>query len=218
MKKKTLLLYASMITLSGLPLLYLGIIYNSLPDKVALHFNAALQPDRIGDKSQLWIAPLVLSGVSLLVFLVVNNSPRFDPKLKGAAGSSTFNKLSVWLTALLTALNFLIILASMPHSSVWQKFLFPLLSLLLVVVGNYMNNIKPNYSVGLRLPWTLSDDDNWRKTHHLAGKLWFWTGIALTITSFFVPGKIFFPLLTGLSVLLCLVPTIYSYRLFKAKP
>jgi hypothetical protein len=43
--------------------------------------------------------------------------------------------------------------------------------LMLAVVGNYIYNIKPNYFAGIRLPWTLHNDENWKRTHLLGGKL-----------------------------------------------
>ena len=30
-----------------------------------------------------------------------------------------------------------------------------------------------------RTPWTLEDEDNWRKTHHLASKIWFIGGLIM---------------------------------------
>ncbi|HWK04619.1 MAG TPA: SdpI family protein [Puia sp.] len=217
MKKNSLLLNTLVIVLISLPLLYLAITYNSLPATVPLHFNSSLEADRTGDKSELWIPVLVLAGVALLVFFLLNNLHRFDPKRKEASSSSTFNKLAAGLAFLITALNFLTILSASKGASVIKHFLFPLLGLLFAFLGNYMNNIKPNYFAGFRLPWTLSDDENWRKTHHLAGKLWFWTGITIAVISLFISSKILLPYLTTLVALICIIPAIYSYRLFKSK-
>ncbi|HEX9510682.1 MAG TPA: SdpI family protein [Puia sp.] len=217
MKKNPLLLNTLMIAIICLPLLYLAITYNSLPANVSLHFNSKLEADRTGDKSELWIPVLVLAGVAIFVFFLLNNLHRFDPKRKEAPPSSTFNRMAAGLAILITALNFLTLLSASKGAPVFKHFLFPLLGLLFAFLGNYMNNIKPNYFAGFRLPWTLSDDENWRKTHHLAGKLWFWTGITIAVISFFIPSKILLPSLTALSALICIIPAIYSYRLFKNK-
>ena len=62
-----------------------------------------------------------------------------------------------------------------------MRYVFAGVGLLLCLIGNYMHTIKPNYFAGLRLPWTLNNEDNWRKTHLLAGKLWFVGGLVIAI-------------------------------------
>ncbi len=62
-----------------------------------------------------------------------------------------------------------------------------------------MHSIKPNYFAGMRTPWTLEDNDTWRATHRLAGKLWFAGGIILTIIALLLPAE------TGAIVFMSLV-------------
>jgi uncharacterized membrane protein len=45
-----------------------------------------------------------------------------------------------------------------------------------------MKNVKPNYFFGIRTPWTLESEDNWKQTHHLASKIWVWGNILLATT------------------------------------
>lgn len=87
------------------------------------------------------------------------------------------------------------------------------LGLLFLVLGNYLPKVRQNYTVGIKLPWTLNDETNWNKTHRLAGKLWVVGGLALFIFGLFgiENGSIIF---ISLAVIL-VVPMIYSYRLFK---
>lgn len=96
-----------------------------------------------------------------------------------------------------------------------DRVLWPLMGLMFAFIGNYMNNIKPNYFAGLRLPWTLSSDDNWRRTHQMAGKLWFWGGLSAAILSLIIPSPfsiiVFFLILS----VLVIIPIVYSYRIFK---
>jgi uncharacterized membrane protein len=80
-----------------------------------------------------------------------------------------------------------------------------------------MHSIKPNYFVGFRLPWTLSDDENWRRTHLLGGKIWFWSGVAFAIVSLLLPVTMIFPVFIVLLVIITLVPVVYSFLIFKNK-
>ncbi len=214
MKKNLTNLIAVVIAL--LPLAYLAISWPSIPALVPLHFNLEMKPDRMGQKSELWLVAGIFTGISLFVYFLMTNLNLIDPKRKEAMPSDAFRKLSFGLVVFLAALN-VIIISSAKGGVVLQNFLFPLIGLLLAFIGNYMNNIKPNYFAGIRLPWTLSDDDNWRKTHHLAGRIWFAGGLLLAIASLLLPVKIAVPLFIATVVIMSLIPAVYSYRLFKNK-
>ena len=212
--KKHLLLTWLIVLVALLPAGYLALVWNNLPQTVATHYGPDLRPDRMGDKTGLWWMTGMMAAVSLGMYWLLNNLHRFDPKRKGLPPSSTFNKLAAGLVVFLSALSFIIILSA-KGTLVMQSFLFPLMGLLFAFVGNYMHHIRPNYFAGLRLPWTLSSDENWRRTHELAGKLWFAGGLLLAVVSLFVSPKIIFPLFIGIMLIITLIPVAYSYRLFK---
>ena len=197
-----------------LPAGYLALIWNNLPDTVPVHFGTDMQPDRYGEKSELWLVTLLLAGVSVGVYFLLNNLHRIDPKRKGRQTPATFNKLAAGLVVFMAALN-MIILESARGALEMQRFVFPLMGILFAFIGNYMNHIKPNYFAGIRLPWTLSSDENWRRTHHLAGKLWFAGGILIAVISLFLSITSMLPVFIGIVAVLVLVPVLYSYKLFK---
>jgi uncharacterized membrane protein len=114
----------------------------------------------------------------------------------------------------MAALNFVIIASSRGDIDI-QRVMFPLMGLLFAFIGNYMNHIKPNYFAGIRLPWTLSSDENWRRTHQLAGKLWFAGGVLIAIAGLVLSSSVAFPFFIAALVIMVLIPVIYSYRLFK---
>jgi uncharacterized membrane protein len=197
-----------------LPAGYLALIWSSLPETVPVHFGPDMKPDRYGNKSQLWLVTGLLAAVSVGLYFLLNNLHRIDPKRKDSQASSTFGKLAVGLVVFMAALN-LIIISSAQGAVEMQRFLFPLLGLMFAFIGNYMNHIKPNYFAGIRLPWTLSSDENWRRTHQLAGKLWFAGGILIAVISLLLPIKAMLPIFIGIMVVLVLLPVYYSYKLFK---
>ena len=61
-----------------------------------------------------------------------------------------------------------------------------LVGILFIVIGNYLPQCKPNYFVGIKTPWTLSNEEVWRKTHRFSGKVFVILGIIM-ILSVFVP-------------------------------
>src|ERR1043165_3496715 len=92
--KKQLLLHWIMMAIALLPLVYLALIWNSLPEIVPVHFGADMKPDRMGNKDELWIPVAVMATISVLVYFLFQNLHRIDPKRKAASRSATFNKLA----------------------------------------------------------------------------------------------------------------------------
>lgn len=197
------------------PVIYLILIWSSLPGIVPVHYNLNFKPDKMDTKDHLWLLIGIISGISLLVYFLLLNIHKFDPKQRRVSSSFVFTKLAIGIVVFLTIINFLILISIKQNSKITEKSLFPLLGLLVAFIGNYMNNLKPNYFAGIRLPWTLSSDYNWRKTHQLAGKLWFWGGLLAAILSLFLPSPsskiIFFIIL----FIMIVIPIIYSYKIFK---
>lgn len=105
--------------------------------------------------------------------------------------------------------------ATVHHGLKLDKVLLPLIGLLLAFIGNMMHSIKPNYFAGVRTPWTLENEDNWRSTHRLAGKLWFIGGITITFLTLLLPAKIATVVFISGAVSLSLIPVVYSYVYFK---
>jgi uncharacterized membrane protein len=81
--------------------------------------------------------------------------------------------------------------------------------LLFALFGNYMGNIRRNYFIGYKIPWTLNNDEVWKKTHVLAGKFWFWGGLLgfmLALTNI-DKNYLLIPILTVITI----VPIVYAY-------
>lgn len=212
MKKNVTTLIAVLI--SVLPFAYLAIIWNELPKTVPVHYGLDMRPDRMGDKSELWLITGILCLVSVVLYFLLNNIHRIDPKRRAAPESSSFQKLALGMVVFMSALN-LIIINSAKGNAVLQNLLFPLLGLMFAFIGNYMNNIKPNYFAGIRLPWTLNNDENWRKTHQLGGKLWFAGGMLIAVVCLFLQAPASFIFFISAMIIMVIIPVVYSYRLFK---
>lgn len=197
------------------PIFYLFIIWNRLPEKVALHFDLNGNVDRYGSKKELLVSSALLLGVSAGVYLLITNINRFDPKRYAKGMQDKYDKMAVAVVIFLAVIHFFVLSSSLSaRITLPPGIVFALVSVLLAVMGNYMYNIKPNYFVGIRVPWTLESEENWRKTHHLASRIWFIAGILMAILCLLLPATpamiMFF---TGITVI-TIIPIIYSYKLF----
>jgi uncharacterized membrane protein len=147
----------------------------------------------------------------------MRNIRRIDPKVNDSTPKSTFHKIGVIVTLFLVVFNYFFILSAKNEWTMNIRIFIAVFGLLMVLMGNYMNNIKPNYFAGIRLPWTLNDPENWQRTHLLAGKLWFAGGLVLMIGSFVFAKSILVPFAVTVLVLLVVIPGIYSYKIYRNK-
>jgi uncharacterized membrane protein len=199
-----------------IPGAYLALIWNKLPEKVAVHFDLNGNPDRFGNKSELLVSAIILMAVNLLVFFILTNIYRIDPKKYAAENKDRLVKIAFAVSLFLSGILCMIIHSSMSGGSRFDvKLIFAGTGLLFAVIGNYLPNLKPNYFAGLRLPWTLENEDNWRKTHQLAGKLWFAGGLFLTVVCLFLPPAAAIVVFFTVMMTITIIPCVYSFRLYK---
>jgi len=198
------------------PLVYLLSIWQGLPEEMAMHFDLKGNPDRYGNKSELLIMAAALSAMSILIYFGLSNIYKIDPKKYAADNKDRLHRMGFAIAIFIVALTcFIIYSTSKGNMRISMRYIFAGIGLLLCLMGNYMHTIKPNYFAGLRLPWTLNNEDNWRKTHLLAGKLWFIGGLVIAILCLLVPGTAAIVLFFIATIVLILVPVVYSYRLYK---
>jgi len=89
-----------------------------------------------------------------------------------------------------------------------------MIGVLFIILGNYMGKIKPNWFMGIRTPWTLSNEEVWNKTHRLGGKMFILLGLVM-ICGTFLPSETFWKAFTVSIVIILLIPMIYSYLLYR---
>ncbi len=88
------------------------------------------------------------------------------------------------------------------------------LGVMFIVIGNYMPKTTRNRSMGIKLRWTIGNDENWQKTHRLGGRLQVVSGVLMLISALFSVEASIGVLVVAL-VLSVGVPTVYSYMLYR---
>jgi uncharacterized membrane protein len=92
--------------------------------------------------------------------------------------------------------------------------IFPIgLGLLFFYIGILCENAKRNWFIGIRTPWTLSNDVVWAKTHKIGGKLFKIAGVVALFGIFFLNYTLFFILVPV--ILVAIYTVIYSYREYR---
>ncbi len=199
-----------------IPGIYLAFIWDSLPAKVAVHFDFNGNADRFGNKRELLVMVLILPAVSLFLYFLMANIYRIDPKKYAEENRVRLKRIAFAIIVFLTGITCLMIYSASHGGSKFEvNLILAAVGLLFAIIGNYLPNLKPNYFAGMRLPWTLENPENWRKTHALAGKLWFAGGLLLAFTCLFLPAKAAMVLFFIVMIILVIIPTVYSYRFYK---
>ena len=216
MKQRSLLQTIFPFVVTAVPWIYLAMIWNKLPEVIPTHFGINGTPDKFGERSEVLAAPAIMTTVGLLMYFILRNIYKIDPRKKYAAGNAgLLGKIASVTLIFLSAVAVLIIYWTLHGKVVGGNFLFCGISLFMAYIGNVFHSVKPNYFAGFRLPWTLENEDNWRKTHQLASKLWFTGGLILALATLVTgPKTAFFIFMTGILILV-LVPVAYSYNLYK---
>jgi len=198
------------------PAIYLAIIWKQIPQTVPMHFDIKGNVDRYGTKNDLLTLVLGLTILNAVVYLVITNVYKIDPKKYAALNKDRLQRIAFYVTLYLAAI-WVMLIYQIAHNDVsnMMKFVFIAMGLLFALLGNNMYNIKPNYFAGLRLPWTLENEDNWRKTHQFAGRLWFFGGLAFAAMVFLSKNQWAIYLAAITLAILILIPVFYSYNLYR---
>ena len=153
--------------------------------------------------------PAFMAGINLLVWFALHT----DPKKKNM--NPALRTLALWIAPALSVFMYAMTMGNALGYATRIEIVTPLLvGLLFIVVGNYLPKTKQSYTMGIKLPWTLASEENWNRTHRIAGFLWVLGGVVtilLTLLRIWSPWLLF----TLITLLLVLVPTVYSFLLYK---
>lgn len=163
------------------------------------------------------VFPLAVLFTPVLLALTLALCLHLTEKLeKDREKNKKINSVVIWIIPVLSNVTFWI-----SYAVAVQRMEVPVLRILswlfaamYLVLGNYMPKCRPNSTVGIRVRWTASTEENWNATHRLAGPCYMVCGF-LMIPASFLPEKAATFLLLGLLILGNLVPLVYSYTFYK---
>ncbi|HQB50503.1 MAG TPA: SdpI family protein, partial [Candidatus Cloacimonas sp.] len=181
--------------------------YSLLPDKVASHWNARGEVDGYMSKfGGLFLMPII-SLVLLLLFIII---PKIDPlKHNIEKFRKYFNGFIVLMMLFLFYLYILTILWNIGVRFNFVHLLVPIFSIFFYYCGILIQKAQRNWFIGIRTPWTLSNEEVWNKTHKIGGKLFKIAGI-ISLIGILLPEYALFFVICPV-IIASLFPVIYSY-------
>ena len=204
-KYKKTLIFTSIITL--MPIIVGLLLWDQLPERMATHFAS---DGTANGWSHRGFAVFGLPIMLVLLQVLSMGVTLADPK-KQNINDRLFG-LILWLIPVISVVgNFHIYAFSLGYQTNLSTYVMILLGGIFIVVGNYLPKCRQNYTMGIKLPWTLDDEDNWNHTHRLAGYLWILCGFLMIVNAFTNYEWLIIVIITAA----VLVPTVYSYLYFK---
>lgn len=207
MKKKTnsTLIITTLVCL--LPVILALALYDKLPAQIAVHFDQTGSPDNYLPKAlAVFGLPVFMTVVNLFTHFMLDHDPRREN------ASATMRMLAKWSIPMLSVVLMPVTLfMAMGARIPITMLVIGLVGVIFVLCGNYLPKCKRNYTVGIKLPWTLDSDENWNKTHRFAGPVWVGGGFLFIATAFFDT------LYAGLVIMVVMValPAVYSYCTYR---
>ena len=206
--KKTLII-TSIVTI--LPVLIGIICWNRLPDVMATHFGMNNEANGFSSKAfAVFGIPVILLAVLWFGAIVTSR----DPKRQNI--SPKMFSLTVWIapvtSLVVAAILYPVNLGYELDITFFSELLF---GVMFIIIGTYLPKARQNYTIGIRVPWTLANEENWNRTHRLAGSLWIICGILMIIICLTRSASVQW--LVGILLITVLVPCIYSYWLHAKK-
>ena len=152
---------------------------------------------------------------TLIIFDV--NAPKIAKLSEGNVKIKTMRTLNR-LTILIIIIGCMFSILSPIKSSLDPKtneiLIVGLCSIFIMFFGNLAPKIPFNRYMGLRLPWTVRDEDTWRVAHRILGYVSFPIGIVMFVLSFFF--KVETIVVTGILTWI-IIPSIYSLVFYYKK-
>ncbi|HHV63206.1 MAG TPA: DUF1648 domain-containing protein [Firmicutes bacterium] len=187
-------------------------LYPILPERVPSHWNIRGEVDAYSSRAfGAFFAPLLNIGLYLLMLVL----PLVDPRRENYARFAGAYRLLRWGIVLFgSGLYLVTILSALGYRVNVALGVKALVAILFILIGNFMGQLRHNYFVGIKTPWTLANEEVWRRTHRMAGPLWVVAGfleLALSPVQALWGSFLFFTL----TAIMVVVPIVYSYLAFR---
>lgn len=202
--KKLLIITTALILL---PCIAGLLLWEQLPEMMATHWGTENEPNGWSSKPfAVFGIPAVMAALHVLCLFITYN----DPKRRNI-GEKTIS-IIYWIIPAVS-----VVVMSVTYANALGKgvdigmICMLIIGILLIVLGNYLPKARQNYTFGYKIPWTLSSEENWNRTHRFAGWIMVGSGFFCIVNAFFFVEWLFIAVLS----VAALVPMVYSFILYK---
>lgn len=193
-----------------LPALFGLVMWKQLPATMVSHWGADGVADGTATKGfMVFGLPLILLALHWLMLLTETYFQKKKPQNEKIVALQ-------YVIIPITSLVISVLIYSVAFEKEWNLFmLIPvLIGAMFMYIGNYLPKTVRNRTMGIKLHWTMGNDENWNKTHRLGGQIWFWCGLVV-MASALLPAGIAVAVMIAVLAVAVIVPTVYSYAIYR---
>jgi uncharacterized membrane protein len=192
-----------------------AVMWPRVPDRVPVHWGLSGQADRWGGKAE---GLLLLPVVTLLAYGLLLLLPRIDPRREHyATFAGPYRALRTAIVGMFLMIQAFTVTRFEEPDAPFTNGLPALLGIVFIVLGNYLPKIQSNWFVGVRTPWTLSSEESWRRTHHLAGWLFVLSGGITIVAGLLSPEAGILSMVASV-LATAFISIVYSYVVWRHDP
>jgi uncharacterized membrane protein len=189
--------------------------YPRLPQILPMHWDINGHVNSVAPKS--FISAFFHLGIIWGLYFLLLYLPFIDPKRdRYAQFLDAYRVIRYTIITFMCCISLLVTAWSLGYKLPVEKSIPVIVAFEFIFMGNMMGKIKMNWFVGMRLPWTMEDEEVWNRTNRLTGRLFVASGL-LTIISVFFPAIVTFIVLIGSVTLTTAISIIYSFLLYKSR-
>lgn len=167
-----------------------------LPDRVPMHYNLAGEVDRWGSKYENLIFPVLVWAMGGFFLGMVRFARRQGGESNGPAaermlwvcGSGTLFLFNVMIACSLVEAGRLAVAVGGTLGQGFARLMFTVTGLIFLPLGNAMPKLRRNGWAGVRTPWSMKSDENWRRCQQAGGAVMMAAGAVMAA------GNALFPL------------------------
>jgi uncharacterized membrane protein len=184
-----------------------ALLWNKLPDELPIHWNMEGEVDGYASKAfAVIVMPLIFLGIHWLTAFAIST----DPKKSNHSDKMIYVSFSI-IPAISVILSAITYAVGIGMDILVNAIVPMILGFTFVLIGNYLPKCKQNYTIGIKIPWTLNSEENWNKTHRLAGWVWVIGGIIMIPLAPLCGIWVLLPVILIISI----APIVYSFILHK---
>ncbi len=193
-----------------LPILLGLIMWDTLTDVMATHWGADSNwGSFFGNAFVVFGLPVIMLITHLICLFFTSLDKTQKTQNKKALG------IIFWINPVISLITSGIFYAAVLGKEISSVLLTTgMLGILFIFIGNYLPKIKQNRTLGIKLSWTLNNEENWNKTHRFGGKVWVIGGFVILL-SIFLPNAAMVSVMVCVIIAMIIIPTVYSYSIYK---
>lgn len=207
-EKKKQLIISSLLIL--FPIFVGLLLWNKMPDILTTHWGVDGQPDGWSTRPFAVFFPPILMLILQWVCIWFTSK---DPGNQGR--NKKISSLVLWIIPVISN----IVSFTMYALALGTEFspispMIVMMGILFAVIGNYMPKTRMNGTIGIKVYWTYTSQENWSATHRFGGKVWMVGGICLILAAL-LPEKLGVAAMLISILVLCILPMVYSWQYYR---